>query len=285
MGHDRADRSEATFFDELLERRRLAAVLPDRSRAAQFGDHLLQLFFPHFSSDVFHTAAELQGQFALLLRDLRGLLEPLASGMTRSVDATTAEFVRAVPEIYREMWRDADAIHRGDPAAESLDEVIAAYPGFFAIAIYRIAHEFYTLGVPVFPRILSEHAHHRSGIDIHPGARIGGALFIDHGTGIVVGETTIIGEHVKIYQGVTLGAVSVDKALSASKRHPTIEDNVVLYSNATILGGSTVIGHDSVIGGNVWLTESVPPFSVVYHKSEVRVRSADRSTNAIDFVI
>ena len=170
-------------------------------------------------------------------------------------------------------------------AAESVDEVISAYPGFRAIAIYRIAHEFYRMGVPLFPRILTESAHQRTGIDIHPGATIGRSFFIDHGTGIVVGETTTIGDSVKIYQGVTLGALSVDKTLASSKRHPTIEDNVVIYSNATILGGTTVIGHDSVIGGNVWLTESVPPYSVVYHKSEVHVRSTREESTGLDFVI
>ena len=180
---------------------------------------------------------------------------------------------------------DAEAIYQGDPAAESVDEVISAYPGFYAIAIFRIAHEFYKLNVPIFPRILTENAHQRTGIDIHPGATVGERFFIDHGSGIVIGETTVIGDDVKIYQGVTLGALSVDKTLASSKRHPTIEHNVVLYSNATILGGSTVIGHDSVIGGNVWLTESVPPYSVVYHKSEVRVRSSREEQVALDFVI
>jgi serine O-acetyltransferase len=283
-GH--TDRREEEFLEELLRLRHARALmLPAKSRVAQFGDDLLQLLFPHFSQDLYYTVADLRGRLQLLQRDLRSILAPLASGMPRSVEETTDRFVDAVPQLYRDIWRDAEAIHQGDPAAESIDEVISAYPGFLAIAIHRIAHEFYTLGVPIFPRILSETAHHRSGVDIHPGARIGEALFIDHGTGIVIGETAVIGRHVKIFQGVTLGALSVDRSLSSSKRHPTIEDNVVLYSNATILGGSTVIGHDSVIGGNVWLTESVPPFSVVYHKSEVRVRSADRETDVINFVI
>jgi serine O-acetyltransferase len=182
------------------------------------------------------------------------------------------------------LWLDAEAIEEGDPAAESVEEVVSAYPGFHAIAIYRIAHEFYALEVPIFPRLLSELAHQRTGIDIHPGATIGRSFFIDHGTGIVIGETSVIGERVKIYQGVTLGALSVEKSLSASKRHPTIENGVVIYSNATILGGETVIGHDSVIGGNVWLTESVLPYSVVYNRSEIRVRNRE-ATEPINFVI
>jgi serine O-acetyltransferase len=204
--------------------------------------------------------------------------------MSIRVEETADQFFSRLPEIHQLLWLDAEAIHAGDPAAESVDEVVSAYPGFFAIAVYRIAHVFYSLEVPIFPRILSEVAHQRTGIDIHPGAKIGRSFFIDHGTGIVVGETTIIGDNVKIYQGVTLGALSVDKSLCATKRHPTIEDRVVIYSNATILGGETIIGHDSVIGGNVWLTESVPPHSVVYHKSEIHVRNREQS-EAIDFVI
>jgi serine O-acetyltransferase len=200
------------------------------------------------------------------------------------VEETASFFFQSMPSIHRQLWLDANAIHAGDPASESVDEVISAYPGFFAIAIYRIAHVFYCLNVPIFPRILSEIAHQRTGIDIHPGATIGNSFFIDHGTGIVIGETTFIGDRVKLYQGVTLGALSVNKALSSSKRHPTIENSVVIYSNATILGGETVIGHDSVIGGNVWLTESVPPYSIVYHKSEIKVRTKEE-TDASDFVI
>jgi serine O-acetyltransferase len=274
------------FVEELLRfRQSRSMVLPSKEGVARFGDDLLELLFPHFSHQTYYTASELRGQFNLLQRDLRTVLRPLAASMPRSIDEVIAHFVEVVPAIYRDIWRDAEAIHQGDPAAESIDEVISAYPGFLAIAIHRIAHEFYRLGVPLFPRILSESAHQRSGVDIHPGARIGSSLYIDHGTGIVIGETAVIGHHVKIYQGVTLGALSVEKSLSASKRHPTIEDNVVLYSNATVLGGKTVVGHDSVIGGNVWLTESVPPFSVVYHKSEVRVRHANVDTDVIDFVI
>jgi serine O-acetyltransferase len=159
----------------------------------------------------------------------------------------------------------------GDPAAGSLDEVVISYPGFFAICLYRFAHEFYQMGVPILPRVLTEYGHQITGVDIHPGATIGSHFCIDHGTGIVIGETTIIGENVKIYQGVTLGAMSISVDVKGKKRHPTIEDNVVIYSNATILGGETIIGRNSVIGGNVWLTESVPADSRVYHKSEIRL--------------
>ena len=178
-----------------------------------------------------------------------------------------------------------EAIYRGDPAAESVEEVVLAYPGFLAISIYRIAHEFYHLDVPIFPRLLTEYAHQLTGIDIHPGARIGTPFFIDHGTGIVIGETTLIGDNVKIYQGVTLGALSVDKSLANTKRHPTIEDNVIIYAQAVILGGETIIGHDSVVGGNSWLTRSVPPFSFVYPETKVNVRTPDETNGGIDFVI
>jgi serine O-acetyltransferase len=165
---------------------------------------------------------------------------------------------------------------------------MAAYPGFYAIAAYRFSHELYIMKIPILPRLISEHAHSVTGIDIHPGAKIGSGFFIDHGTGVVIGETSILGDNVKIYQGVTLGALSVAKSEANKKRHPSIEDNVIIYSGTTILGGKTVIGHDSIIGGNVWLTESVPPFSLVYHKSEIRVRANkdfDEPIDAINFII
>jgi serine O-acetyltransferase len=280
------DRTEEQFNEELLKlRQSRSLLLPVKARASQFAEDLLGLLFPHFSEEVFYSPDEIAGQFTLLRRNLQSILQPLRSQMHGTIEEVAERFFSSVPEIYRKMWEDAETIHRGDPAAESVDEVISAYPGFFAIATYRIAHEFYCMEVPIFPRILAESAHHRTGVDIHPGAKIGKCFFIDHGTGIVVGETTWIGDNVKIYQGVTLGALSVDKALASSKRHPTIEDNVVIYSNATILGGETVIGHDSVIGGNVWLTESVPPYSVVYHKSEVRVRDSRENVTPLDFSI
>jgi serine O-acetyltransferase len=276
---------KTSFSEDLLAiRRRRSPVLPVKEDVARFGDAIMKLLFPHFSDEEYFNPDEIEGALRLLKRDLNHVLLPVAGQMPKGVPETAEEFFGKLPCIHRALWLDAEAIHAGDPAAESVDEVVSAYPGFYAIAIYRVAHEFYCLSVPIFPRILSEMAHQRTGIDIHPGASIGKSFFIDHGTGIVIGETTEIGENVKIYQGVTLGALSVDKSLSASKRHPTIEDRVVVYSNATILGGQTVIGHDSVIGGNVWLTESVPPYSIVYHKSEVRVRNREAS-DVIDFVI
>ena len=172
-------------------------------------------------------------------------------------EKTSIALIEAIPEIRRLARLDAIAAFNGDPAAKSGDEVIVSYPGLQAITVYRIAHFLHECGVPVIPRIMSEHVHGKTGIDIHPGAKIGESFFIDHGTGVVIGETTVIGNNVKIYQGVTLGALSVKKSLKNTKRHPTIEDNVTIYANATILGGETVIGKGSVIGGNSWITESV----------------------------
>jgi serine O-acetyltransferase len=177
--------------------------------------------------------------------------------------------------VYDDLLNDARAIVDNDPASQSIEEVVAVYPGFYAIAVYRFAHTLLRLNVPLLPRMFTEYAHSQTGIDIHPGAQIGHSFFIDHGTGVVIGETTIIGQNVKIYQGVTLGATHVAKSMAQRKRHPTIEDNVVIYANATILGGKTIVGHDSVIGGNVWLTNSVEPYSLVYHQSQIEVKAKD----------
>jgi serine O-acetyltransferase len=274
------------FAREILASRTSHAVaLPVRRDAEAFVDSLLQILFPHFSDKTFFSSDDIGGALNVLKRDLREVLRSLEQDMRLTAEEVTGHFFEKVPGIYHLLLDDAQAIFHGDPAAESVDEVIAAYPGFLAISMYRVAHELCHLGVPVFPRILTEIAHQRSGIDIHPGATIGRSFFIDHGTGIVIGETTIIGDNVKLYQGVTLGALSVSKSMNTSKRHPTIEDRAVIYSNATILGGTTIIGHDSVIGGNVWLTESVPPFSAVYHKSEIRVRDSREGSIMPDYVI
>ena len=177
---------------------------------------------------------------------------------------TALALLEELPEIKRKITLDVEAVFKGDPAARSKEEIILSYPGLEAILIYRIANFLYTNGVPIIPRIMSEYIHGKTGIDINPGATIGESFFIDHGTGIVIGETTIIGNNVKIYQGVTLGALSVKKELMNKKRHPTIEDDVTIYAGATILGGNTVIGKGAVIGGNTWITESVAPGTKVY---------------------
>ncbi|UCF69022.1 MAG: serine acetyltransferase [Acidobacteriota bacterium] len=263
-----------------------SAAFPSKRRAHQFCDDLLELLFPHFAAEEeYFTRQEIDGKLALLSSDLRKILRPLEPKLSRAPREIVRDFFEALPDIYRKLWLDAHAIEEGDPAAESLHEVIAAYPGFFAICTHRIAHVLYQDDVPILPRIMTEHAHVRTGVDIHPGATIGESFCIDHGTGVVIGETTVIGDHVKLYQGVSLGALSVSKEQAKKKRHPTIENNVVVYSNATILGGQTIIGHDSVIGGNVFLTESVPPHSVVYHTSEIKVRSKTPGVEPINFVI
>ena len=210
---------------------------------------------------------------------------PAGADVGERLERVMDGFLAALPAVHEQSLEDAAAILAGDPAAESLDEVIAAYPGFLAIATHRIAHAIHVLGVPLVPRLMAEVAHSRSGIDIHPGATIGRRFCVDHGTGVVIGETALIGDDVKIYQGVTLGALSVDKKLAGSKRHPTIGDRVVIYANATVLGGDTVVGADSVIGGNVFLTTSVPPGSLVYQTSSHRVRRQRDGFDGADFVI
>ena len=227
------------------------------------------LLFPHFSQQQTRTANDLNAPLTRFWNKLQPLLE-----LTNSSNKNIREIItNALPSVQQKLLLDADAILEGDPAAKSRDEVILAYPGFFAIAVHRLSHLLYDLSAPTAARMLSEHAHRITGIDIHPGAGIGDSFFIDHGTGIVIGETTIIHENVKIYQGVTLGGLSVDKGMAHTKRHPTIERDVIIYANATILGGDTVIGAGSTIGGNVWLTSSVPPGSRVYHKGEITVKS------------
>lgn len=182
-------------------------------------------------------------------------------------------YVEQLPRLLALLNKDAEAIFKGDPACLSIEEVYMAYPGFYAIAIFRFAHELYNAGFPLVPRLMTEYAHRQTGVDINPGAQIGESFFIDHGTGVVIGETAIIKNNVKIYQGVTLGGHFVSKHLQSLKRHPTIEDNVTIYANATILGGQTVIGANTIIGGNAWITASVPPNSKVYHTSEIKIKT------------
>jgi len=182
-------------------------------------------------------------------------------------------FLNKLPEIIEKLNLDAQEILDNDPAAKTIEEVYLAYPGFYAIAVYRFSHEFYLIDMPLIPRLMSEYAHRLTGIDINSGAKIGNYFFIDHGTGIVIGETTIIKDHVKIYQGVTLGALQVSKDMQNKKRHPTVEASVTIYANATILGGETKIGKNSTIGGNVWITSSIPENTLVYHASETKLKS------------
>ncbi len=238
-----------------------------RAATAAFTDQILGLAFPHFADSALPIRLE---NLARQLDQLIGLvLEHARDGGRPNLDS----FWQGLPSCVRKLRTDAEAMHFGDPASSSVDEVILTYPGFYAIAVYRFAHELLLLDVPLLPRLMTEDAHRRTGVDIHPSATIGHSFAIDHGTGVVIGGTAIVGNGVKLYQGVTLGATSVERSLANTKRHPTVEDNVVIYANATLLGGKTVIGHDSVIGGSAWITHSVPPFSVVGRDTEVRPRT------------
>jgi serine O-acetyltransferase len=222
----------------------------------------------------------LAGIYEKLFRQIRTALlyqerEKVIEGVEERAEHLTLEFIHALPDIQQMIFKDVEAELQGDPAASSKEEIIFSYPGIFAIFVYRIAHILYELKVPFIPRIMTEYAHGKTGIDINPGAKIGEYFFIDHGTGIVIGETTVIGNHVKIYQGVTLGALSTRKgqALSGVKRHPTIEDYVVIYANTTILGGETIVGRNSVVAGNTFVTESIPENSrVSAYMPELRMR-------------
>lgn len=245
--------------------------LPSRPDAGRFIDQLMRLLFP-VTQDCQSVTANVGETYQRLNEQLLCLLHPLQPNLATRAEAVALRFFDELPLIHEKLLLDAQVIADNDPAAISLEEVIAIYPGFYAIAVYRIAHALLQADVPLLPRMLTEHAHGQTGIDIHPGASIGPSFFIDHGTGVVIGETTIIGANVRVYQGVTLGATHVAKSLAQKKRHPTIENNVVIYANATILGGHTVVGHHSVIGGNVWLTESVEPHSLVYHQSQIDVK-------------
>lgn len=252
------------------------SVLPPKQEVNHFAEGMFDFLFPINCPQPRKASV----QYVNLSDQLTRLLDPL------DVDASgvTEQFFALLPNLYERLLEDAEATMAFDPAATSLEEVITTYPGFYAITIHRLAHQLVQFGVPLLPRMLTEYAHGKTGIDIHPAAQIGHSFFIDHGTGIVIGATAKIGDNVKIYQGVTLGALQVEKSLANTKRHPTIEDDVIIYANATILGGETVVGHHSILGGNVWITRSLPPYSRVYHESKVSVRNK-HDGQVLDFVI
>lgn len=251
--------------------------LPKRSEIIEIVNAVRTLMFPGYFGDENTAYVSLESfagntlavVYEKLFKQIRIALYYKAKDTTAPVEDRAEElalrFIERLPAIQSLLFKDVEVELSGDPAANSKEEIIFSYPGIFAIFVYRIAHELYLLDVPFIPRIMTEYAHGKTGIDINPGADIGEYFFIDHGTGIVIGETTKIGNHVKIYQGVTLGALSTQKGqeLSGVKRHPTIEDNVVIYANTTILGGETVIGENSVVAGNTFVTESIPPNTTV----------------------
>ncbi len=258
-------------------------AFPDKALAVEFIDGFFKfLFIPDRQKKM--SEYELSKEFESYKSHLSTLIYDVIADGEKTQQITNL-FFDEINNVYDALQKDAAAILQFDPAAESIEEVLVAYPGFYATAVYRLSNQLWKQGVKLLPRVFAEYAHSKTGIDIHPGATIGSSFFIDHGTGIVIGETTVIGNNVKIYQGVTLGALSVNKANAKSKRHPTIQDNVVIYSGATILGGDTVIGSNSVIGGNVWLTNSVLPQSIVYHKSEISIRDKNPLPEVLNFVI
>jgi serine O-acetyltransferase len=259
------------FYRELFEQQHQKDAVPTNEEITRWAEQLICILFPQLTTSAFTSAEAIREAFKGLQIELVNLLNATTACYDCNNHEVAQIFFNHVPEIFRLLSTDVQAIVFGDPAARSEFEVVRAYPGFYALCFYRIAHVLHGLEVPLLPRILTEQAHSKTGIDIHPGAELGEYLCIDHGTGIVIGETTRIGNHVKIYQGVTLGALSVSKEMAFIKRHPTVEDHVVIYSGATILGGETVIGHHSVVGGNVWLTKSVPPGSVVFHDPQITV--------------
>jgi serine O-acetyltransferase len=280
------EKESHSFTKKFLEKReahKCNSLLKNKSISLL--KEIIGFLFPHFSENIYYRNSDVLAHLQLIERDTVSLLKVLNGDVFLDKEGCAKVFVNQIPEIHNILWGDAEAIYNGDPASESIDEVILAYPGFMAISIYRLAHELYNLKVPIIPRILTEYAHEITGIDIHPGATIGTPFFIDHGTGIVIGETTVIGRNVKIYQGVTLGALSVEKSFSNIKRHPTIEDNVIIYSQAVILGGETIIGEKSIIGGNAWVTKSVPANSYVYSKMELKVQTNNNYFEDPDFTI
>jgi serine O-acetyltransferase len=276
--HDPSD-----FIAELCAAR-TAYHLPERLHESvrEWMRSMLALLFPHAAASAqCADAAGVRAEYDAVAARLTALITPLMPP-THTADAAVSALMRALPGVRARLYADAEACYRMDPAASSVDEVMLAYPGFLAIICHRVAQPLHHAHVPIVPRLITEWAHERAGVDLHPGATIGDRFAIDHGTGIVVGETAIIGNDVRLYQGVTLGALRVAKGLAATKRHPTIEDDVTIYANATILGGTTIIGRGSVIGGNVWLTHSVPAGSIVTH---VAPDARGRDTLPIEFEI
>jgi serine O-acetyltransferase len=258
--------------------------VPSLVRTHEFVDNLIQTLFPVKTSCPVDPET-IEAEMERCSVRARELLYSIRTTLKDSPDAIADAFFAALPEAFEKLVVDAESITRFDPAASCVEEIILCYPGFYCISVYRLANILYKLGVPVLPRVMTEYAHGKTGIDIHPGATIGTPFFIDHGTGIVIGETAVIGKDVKIYQGVTLGALTVEKSLARTKRHPTIEDDVVIYAGSTILGGDTVIGHHTVVGGNTWITESVLPHSVVYRNHRVEIKDKKDFKPPIDFII
>ncbi|WP_194776512.1 serine O-acetyltransferase [Pararhodonellum marinum] len=255
------------FVNKIYRSHQACPQCPSPKVIQNFFDELLALLFPEFASKVLEHPNEVEAKLDQLQLQLEQILVKNKHLHEKDGLKITSDFFQGLERVFDWVHEDIDAMYEGDPAAKSKTEIIRSYPGFYAIAAYRIANLLHYLGISLIPRMITEYAHSRTGIDIHPNAQIGRKFCIDHGTGIVIGETTQIGQNVKIYQGVTLGALSVAKEDADKKRHPTIEDEVVIYAGATILGGETKIGRGSIIGGNVWLTRSIPAGSKIYYQT------------------
>ncbi|SZD73335.1 Serine acetyltransferase [Candidatus Ornithobacterium hominis] len=255
--------------------------VPEKNKLFDWLNDLIQILFPYQKTSEQEINSRIQSSKKLFQHLV------LNVGITEeNAKQYTAVMYENLIQVHQDLLQDAKEFLKKDPAAQCLGEVLHTYPGFYAIAIYRLAHLIHQkLQLTYWPRMLTEYTHSKTGIDIHPAAEIGVPFLIDHGTGVVIGETCKIGKYVNIYQGVTLGAMQVEKSMQNIKRHPTIEDHVVIYANATILGGSTIIGNHSIIGGNVFLTKSVDPYSIVYTKSDVKVKNIKTENNPINFMI
>lgn len=256
------------FLDHLFKEHQNAMGCPSPDSIISFYESLLGFLFPDYGNEKIDDKSKLEAKYAQLKTDWHELLEKRCKNLQKKYPGEEEVLFNDLTKIKTALEKDITAIYEGDPAAKSRLEVIKTYPGFKAIAAHRIAHCIYNAGYVLIARMISEHAHSKTGVDIHPAAKIGENFCIDHATGIVIGETTDIGNNVKIYQGVTLGATSVRKEDASQKRHPTIGNNVVIYANATILGGKTFIGDNCIIGGNSWITKSLEPNSRLYYDSE-----------------
>ncbi len=267
------DKGNNKFIELLYETHKAEwEATPSTLKCVEWLSDLFEFLFPNNS---LNKLPIYEGKLKKNQIELENILLSYLDPADLNIAEVVTSFYNSLEQIYSDLRSDANKIYEFDPAAVSIHEVIVSYPGFYAIAVYRIANRLSQLKVPILPRILSEYAHGKTGVDIHPNAVIGVPFCIDHGTGIVIGATSIIGKNVTIYQGVTLGASQVSKVLSDIKRHPTVEDNVTIYARSTILGGRTVIGHDSVIGGSVFLTKSVEPFSNVFNTHQLRIENKE----------
>ncbi|GAO43878.1 serine O-acetyltransferase EpsC [Flavihumibacter petaseus] len=262
----------------------LSSSVPKKKQVIDFAQELVDYLFPVVENEKTYEAKH-RKKLDSLKNLFSEILFAFSENYNLNQETISEQFFDSIDQVKADLLEDASALQQFDPAAKSLEEVVLTYPGFMAVTAYRVSNVLYRLGLPLVPRIISEWAHSTTGIDIHPGATIGVPFMIDHGTGVVIGETSVIGKNVKIYQGVTIGALAVKKEEAEVKRHPTIEDNVIVYANSTILGGKTVIGRESIIGGNCFIVDSVPALSLVYHQPIITVKNKKDFTEPLNWII